>query len=92
MEVSENFLDTIAVCRHIIKVDHNTNIQKIKEMSFINCWKMAKALVRLKNIINYSKRPITSLESSLPVVIFKYINKMIYIIKIYLGIYPDFTE
>jgi len=53
---------------------------------------MAKALVRLKTIINYSKRPITSLESSLPVVIFKYVNKMIHIIKIYLGIYPDFTE
>ena len=55
------------VDEYIIKINHNTSIQKIKEY-------------------------VTSLESSLLFVTFRYADQMIYMVKIYFSIYLGFLR
>ena len=55
------------VDEYIIKTNHNTSIQKIKEY-------------------------VTSLESSLLFVTFRYADQMIYMVKIYFSIYLGFLR
>jgi len=45
----------VRVDKYVIKINHNTNIQKLENMSFMNHWKVVEILVRPKDSINYSK-------------------------------------
>jgi len=62
VELFEHFFDMLVVYKHVVRVDkyvikinHNTNIQKLENMSFMNHWKVVEILVRPKDSINYSK-------------------------------------
>ena len=53
MEMLEYFFYMPVILRHVIQVDeciiqidHNTDIQKVKKISFINCWKAMSVIRR----------------------------------------------
>ena len=56
----EYFFDILAVYKYvvridkyIIKIDYNINIQKLENMTFMNCQKAIEILVRLNGITDY---------------------------------------
>ena len=51
------FGHVIQVDEYIIQIDHNTDIQKVGKMLFMNCWKAVGALVRPKGIIDHLNDP-----------------------------------
>ena len=64
----------IRVNEHIIKVNYDTKIQNIGKYVVYELLKDSKSISKTKKYCRPFKRFITSLESSLLFVIFKYMN------------------
>jgi len=82
----------IRVDEYIIKINYNTNIQKIRENIVYESLKGYRNISKTKWYYRLFKRFITISESSLSFVLIKYANQIVCMEKIYLGIYLDFTE
>ena len=77
---------------YIIKINYNTNIQKIRENIVYKLLKGYKNISKTKWYYKLFKRFIKSSESSLLFVLIRYTDQIVYIEKIYLDIYLSFTE
>jgi len=82
----------LVVYGHIIKINYNTNIQKIRENIIYKSLKGYRNISKTKWYYRLFKRFITISEGSLLFFLIRYIDQIVCMEKIYLGIYLGFTE
>ena len=86
------FEHVIWVDEYIIQIDHNTNIQKIREKVVYELLEGYESIKKTKRHYRPLKWFITCLKSSLLFITVSYANQVVSMAKIYLWIYLGFVR
>ena len=95
----EYFLNMLVMFRHviwvdeyIIQIDHNTNIQRVRENVIYELLKGYESIGKTERYHRLFKKSISCLKSSLPFITIGNANQIVSMVKIYLWVDPSFVR